>query len=292
MPALSRHELIKVKITAFLFNSRADALRGEIYKALCLHVLSEVQEACTGNQIVELVAYALGKEVKLTDSLQAIVLDELRRLAKEKTLLDQDGYYRLNVDEIKQLPDEKGQEQLYKVILQELRRIAFSLNPALSSGQIRMLFDFYTEASNQVAQYQFEFVARGLGIHEIESDSRKIADAVSECRKRHKVDELIDADQFILKSLINPTEVLSNYLQKLVQVNIITQLLAWDPALEYLQNGTLSVKTLYLDSSVLFAIMQTSHPLHSFLDSLLSASHNDLGVELRVHEITLREYEV
>jgi hypothetical protein len=167
MRSLSAHESIKLKITAFLFNSRADALRGEIYRALCLHVLSETQQACNGEEVVELVAYALGKEVKVTASLRTVVFDELRRLTEEKTIVCNHGYYRLEADVIEQLPDQKGQEQLYKAILQEIREIALSLNPALSKAQIRTLFNFYMEASKQIAKYQLEFVSRGLGIREI-----------------------------------------------------------------------------------------------------------------------------
>lgn len=37
--------------------------------------------------------------------------------------------------------------------------------------------------------------------------------------------------------------------------------------------------------------MQTSHPLYHFLRNLLKASYNDLGVKLRIHDITLKEYQ-
>lgn len=291
MRSLSTHEQIRLKITAFLFNRRADALRGEMYRALCLHVLNEVDESCKYEQIAELVAYALGTDVKVTDSLKTIVFDELHKLTDEGIVLLENDHYSLHENEIGQLPDATGQEKLNETILQELREIAVSLNPDISRTQLSSLFDFYIEVSNLVTRYQLGFVSRGHGVQEIDSSTDEISPAVSECKERYKVDQFIDVDKFILKSLIHPNEILSNYLYRLIQVNVITQLLAWDPALEYLRNNILAGKIIYLDSSALFILTQTSDPLHHFLSSLLQASHNDLGVKLKIHQITLKEYQ-
>ena len=57
--------------------------------------------------------------------------------------------------------------------------------------------------------------------------------------------------------------------------------------LEYLKDNVLKGKTLYLDSNVLFALMLKSHSLNVFLESLLTASINDLGVKIKVHEQTI-----
>lgn len=291
MKSLSTHEQIRLKITAFLFNRRADALRGEIYRALCLHVLNEIDEPCSHEQIVELVAYALGTNVKITDSLKTIIIDELNRLTNEGIVLLENSHYSLHEGEIDQLPDVTGQEKLNEIIFQELCKIASALNSEISRAQLDSLFNFYIEVSNVIAHYQVGFVSRGSGIQEIDSNIDEISLAVAESKDRYQADQFIDVDKFILKSLIHPNEILSSYLYRLIQVNVITQLLAWDPSLEYLKNTILTGKTIYLDSSALFILTQTSDPLHHFLVSLLQASHKDLGVRLKVHQITLKEYQ-
>jgi len=113
---------------------------------------------------------------------------------------------------------------------------------------------------------------------------------VAECTKRYTIDKFLDVDEFIRRTLVRPTEVLSEYLHRLIQVNVIMPILSWDPDLAYLQNNILSGKILHIDSNVLFSLMQTTHPQHQFLSNLLRATRNDLGVQLLVHEKTISEY--
>ena len=54
MKVMSTHDKIKTQIVAFLFNSRADVLRAEMFRALCLHVLNEVDTPCDIGQLTEL----------------------------------------------------------------------------------------------------------------------------------------------------------------------------------------------------------------------------------------------
>jgi hypothetical protein len=290
MRFLGAHEQMRLKVTAFLFNNRADALRGEIYRALCLHVLDELGEPCSREDIIELIAYILGNKVEVTHGLRTILVDELNRLTSEGVIGYHDECYFLQEGTTRQLPDAVGQEQLYKTISQELREVAVSISREISSAQLDSLLDFYIEVSDIVAQHEMGFVCRGYGIEDIVPALEETRAGISECRERYSIDRFIDVEQFILRTLIHPGEVLSNYLHRLIQVHVITQLLTWDPTLEYLQNTILSGKTLYIDSSVLFSLMQRSNPQYHFLRSLLKASHDDLGVRLKLHEITLDEY--
>jgi hypothetical protein len=72
MKTMSTHDKIKTQIVAFLFNSRADVLRSEMFRALCLHVLNEVDEPCDISQITELVAYTIDSNAKGSTSLQTV----------------------------------------------------------------------------------------------------------------------------------------------------------------------------------------------------------------------------
>jgi hypothetical protein len=153
MQSLGAHEQIRLKITAFLFNSRADALRGEMYQAICLHVLSEMGGPVSREDMVELVAYALGENVQVTDSLRAVVLEELRRLTEGGVVLCEDEQYSLS-EEVVQLPDETGQERLFEAILEELREIALSITPYISEMQLNSLLGFYLDVSSIVAQHR------------------------------------------------------------------------------------------------------------------------------------------
>lgn len=219
MRLLSKHEQILLKITAFLFNKRANALRGEMYQACCLYVLNELGEPCIRKEVVELVAYALGVDV--TDSLRLVVLEELHKLTNEGLVLLEDERYFIHKDEAMQLPDETGQKQLYETILPEMHKIAVSLNPDISKAQLSSLLDFYIEVSSIAVQHKLTFISRGYGTEEIYTDMEEIIAAALDCKERYGVDKFIDVDKFILRSLINPSEVLSDYLYTLIQVGVI-----------------------------------------------------------------------
>ena len=82
MRKMTRHEEVRLKITAFLFNNRANALRGEMHRALCLYVLSEMAEPCMPEEVADLIVSLLGRDVGAPRGFVAIVLDELRGLVK------------------------------------------------------------------------------------------------------------------------------------------------------------------------------------------------------------------
>ncbi len=297
MKTLTTHEQIKVKITAFLFNKKSDALRSEMYRALCLHVLSDADQPLSKEDVAELVASALGSEVKLTDSLRAVVFQTLQDLINEKIIVNKNGNgdeYILTSSEIQLLPDSTAQNELYEVIKKEITQIAREINPRVMGGQLDALFDFYLEISNIVAAHQIKFISQGIVNNGVEIEERsEISERVSEITARYAIDTILGGqkDIFIFKTLLRPSSVLVDYLYRLIQVNVITRLLAWDPDLAYLQRSILSGKTLYLDSSILFVISQKSHSLHHLLLSVLGATRNELNVRLVVHEETLREYE-
>lgn len=291
MKLLTTHEKIKLQITAFLFNTRADALRGEMYRALCLHVLSESDDPNSYEDIVKLVAYAIGPTIKVTDSLQTIVADELQKLVEAGEVIQENNLFSIDRSAVRSLPDTTEEDQLYKIICEEIQKAAISIAPLISPAQIEILTNFYLEICSLIAQEQVTYVARGLEIPSIKKDFDSILEIVEKRIDEYEIDKIIDTNEFILKVLVNPNDILSNFAYRLIQVHIIMQLLTWDPALEYLKNTVLKNKILYLDTSILFALMQKSHGLHNFLSSLLSASVRELGITLMVHERTITEYE-
>jgi hypothetical protein len=261
-----------------------------MYRALCLHVLGEVDQPVARNEVAELVAYAIGSGVTVTDGLRTIVLDELHRLRDDGIVACHDDQYTLCDDVAVQIPDQSSELQLHQAISDELEQIAVSLNPAVTPRELKALLRFYMELADLVARSQANFVSRGRALQDLTADFDDFSYSVPECRKRHDVEAILDVDEFIRRTLIRPTELLASYVTQLIQVTVVTHLLAWDPELEYLRSKVLSGKTLYLDSSILFALMLTSHPLHYFLRSLLRASRTDLTVNLKIKEITLAEY--
>ncbi len=283
-------EQLRFKLTAFVFNSKADALRGEIYRALCLYVLSEADEALDEQGVSDMVAYTLGAGSSASNTLRAVILETLAELRKSGDIQLENGGYSLNDASGRSRPDTVTQERMNEAISQDIRAIALALNPTLSVAQLKALVEFYIEISSEVAKQQVRFLARGYRVQSAEPDNGDIRTTIAESRELHGVDQMVDIDEFVRQTLIRPTEVLASYLYSLIQVNVLTQLLAWDPALENLQSTVLSRKTLYLDSSIIFVLTQTTHPSHDFLKCLLQASRDALGVRLKVHETTLREY--
>ena len=292
MQAWGGHEDIRLKITAFLFNRRADALRTEMYEALCLHVLSEIgDDPCDQDWVVDMVKYALNLRVEDTSVVTLLVSETLRDLVRDGVVVCQNGLYSLREGEALSLPDDTGQAQLRETISNEIESIAHSLSPTLSRRQIDLLQDFFVEVADVVVQHQLRFVAMGYGLPDVEPDTVDASSVVAACVKKYGIREFIDVDEFVRKTLLRPSETLSNYLYTMIQVGVITQLLAWDPSLQYLRATVLSGKTLYLDSNLLFILMEGTNPLHLLLRNLLRASYEDLGVRVVVLESTVYEYE-
>ncbi len=291
MKSLSTHEQIRLKITAFLFNTRVDALRGEIYRALCLHVLTETGEETSRDRITELVAYALGKNVKVTDSLKTIIYDELNNLVRDGAVICEKELYSLGQPGSHPLPDTTAEQQLVSFLHEAIRPVVVKLNPTITAPQISTLVDFFVELSTVLARFQLNSLSLGRGVQDFRPERDDVAAAVGVLRERYELDRFIDANEFIWKTLIRPSQELADYLYRFIQVNVIVQLLTWDPDLESLRTVILGQKTLYLDSSVLFVLMQKHHPLHHFVTSLLRASYNDLHVHLKVYSHTLQEYQ-
>lgn len=289
MEMINPYNQIRLKIAAFLFNNRADALRSEMYQALCLHALSESEGKLSISQIIESIARSLGPDVKVTDSLCVVVNDAIQSLVKDELISSDNGNYSINED-IASLPDETGQQEMYRAIQGEIEQIARNILPSIKNADIRNLFDFYIEVTNYIAQIQLTFISSGKGVQSIDALEDEITESIDESIKKYNVDQIINFKSFIRHTLIKPHGILAEYLYKLIQVNVVAQLIAWDPQLENLMNSVLKGKTLYLDSSALFVLILTSHPLHQFFISLLKASHNDLGVNLKVSKYTIEEY--
>lgn len=290
MTLFTPHEKIKTKIVAFLFNTRADVLRDEMYRALCLHVLVEADQPCDLGQVTELVAYAISSKAQVNASLQAIVADELTTLVKRGNVNFVDGTYRLNTEDSQVLPSSEEEEELVEIIKKEIRKLAREVKPNITYAEIESLQEFYFEVCELVAKAQIAYLAKD----QLELDyisNYELTGLVTQLRIKFEVDKMIDGDKFIERCFLKPPDTLSNYVYLLIKVNIILQLLAWDPELAYLQDKILKNKTLYLDTSVLFPLMLESNPMHEFVLSLLTASVEELGVKLKVQDITIDEYE-
>jgi hypothetical protein len=291
MQIMNTHEKIKTQIVAFLFNTRADVIRAELYRALCLHVLTELDSPCTIDELVDLVAYTIDSQVKKTTSLQTIILDEINNLIERGIVVYKDGLYSLDKLEETPLPNKVGEEQLRKAVYDEVSNIALSINPDISKSRLDQLFEFYLKVCDIVAKERMLHLAK-VGEFNLDSmDFKSLSNLVENAKLEYELEKIIDGNEFINKCFINPSELLSSYAFTLIQVNIIMQLLTWDPALEYIQQNVLRGKTLYLDSSILFGLMIKSDPIHDFISNLIFASRKELGVNIVVHEITLKEYD-
>lgn len=288
---MNAHEQIQFKITAFLFNRRADALREEMYQALCLTVFKEINDPLTYDQIVERMILELGIPSGVTESFRTIIIDEINQLVKDKRVVKEGDCFSLPKDIPSNNALNNGQAHLLEVIRSEIGKIAVNIIPSISETEISKLIEFYIDVTDVVAKHQVNFAPKGFRLQEISTADDNIRALVKECADKFKVAEIIDIDKFIQRSLIRPTEPLADYIYKLIQVSIISQLLTWDPSLEYLHNRLMASKVLYLDSSILFCLMQSTDPLHHFVKSMLLASKKDLGVVLKVHTSTIEEYQ-
>jgi predicted nucleic acid-binding protein len=288
--AQNNQNKIKTKIVAFLFNTKTEVLRSEMYQALCLYVLSSAGSSLTIEQIEMMVSEAINQEVELNESLKTIIIEEVKKLVDKEMIILENQRYSINEFEEGTLPNSIEEDHLGKQIQDEIERIALLINPLISKPQIKVLFDFFNSICDLVAKEKMAYIVQGdqLEVNNINFDT--ISNLVEQEKEKYKIDSILNCETFVKDCFINPTEVLSRYEYVFIQVNLIMQLLAWDPALEYIQNYVLKGKTIYLDSSILFALMLESHEMHDFLYSLLVASKNELGVCLKVQEITLQEY--
>ena len=291
MSIYSTQQKIKTQIAAFLFNNRADVLRGEMYRALCLYVLNEVDEPCDIEEITSLVAYSIAPEIETTSSLRAIVAEEINTLSKRKQVLHDKGKYVINSSEDSSLPNTTVEDEVRQKLLSELSQIAISIKPHITDPEIHTLLEFYSFVCELVAIEQSIILAQGLRSKKPKIDFDRVTILAKRKRLELEIDRIIDGDRLLRACFSQPTETLVNYELLLIQVNMIWQLLLWDPDLKHLQETVLKGKTLFLDTSILFPLMLSSHFMHDFIESLLTASIRDLSVKIKVHEITLREYE-
>ena len=292
MKSVSAHEAIKGQIVAFLFNTRADVLRDEMYRALCLHVLNEAGMPCTVNQITELVAYAISPTVEVSESLKTIIIEEISTLLKRGEIINENGNYTLKQNGLSRLPNTSEEQHIKEEIFNEIKRVAQEINPLASKHDIETLYEFYSVVCELIALDRVAHIIRSrtTNIYQIEYDD--LSELVERTKTDLEIDKIIDVEKFLQKCFCEPSEKLANYLLTTIKVNIILKLLAWDPSLKHLQNTVLKGKTIYLDTSILFTLMLATDPLHEFLKSLISASIKELGVTVKVHEITIKEYEM
>ena len=296
MANLSPYETIRLKITAFLFNRRADALRGEMYRALCLGVFTNNDETLNKDEIVKRVASALGKNVKITDSLKTIVYEELRQLEKDGFLLINDSGYEVDrnadANAILELQEENPKKALESTLYEPIKTLSLTINPSVKPALVKKLVGFFIEAASLIANDQTNSLAKGKYGQDKNGEKNSVDELniqIENLWDDYEIENL-DYELFITKALLHPEGELATFLYKLVQVNIISQLLSWDPDLEFIKKSVLSNKVLYLDSSALFLIMQENHPLHHFFISMIRASQHDLGVKFKIHQSTLKEY--
>jgi hypothetical protein len=288
---LTPQEQLKLNLTAFFFNSRADALRGEMYRALCLYVLSNSKSPLSADEVVESIILSLGANNSTFRSLKVVVTEELHTLVKKGDVqLLENGTYKIEESTVVTIHDSSDIKMLDEKIKEEIRQIAKTLNPTLSKSQLDTLNQFFLEASNLIASRQVPFLTRGEAIHVNTLDDQELAALVSECRIKFGIDGFIDSDRFLQKVFISPPENLSRYLYCLYQISVTIQLLAWDPSLEYIEKNVLANLKLYIDTNIIFVLMQETNPGHQFVLSLLQASI-DLGVVCFVQTTTLREYQ-
>ncbi len=290
---MNAHEGIQFKITSILFNRRADALRDEMYRAMCLSILGEFDSPRGCDQIIEEIIAIFGIQEDATESLRTILIEEINRLVEDgKIEKNQENQFFLVKDAKEKNQNNSLPQDLTVIINEEIKTIATNIKNDITDAEIKILNDFYLEVTDVVAKHQVYFAAKGSKIQEIDPTDDNIQNLVSECVNRYKVADIIDLEKFIQRSLIRPSERLADYIYKLLQVAIISQLLTWDPSLDYLRTKLLAGKKLYLDSSILFCLVLETHPLHTFLKSLLTACKKELGVILNVHETTINEFQL
>lgn len=288
---MTTHDKIKTQIVAFLFNSRADVLRGEMFRALCLHVLNEIDTPCDLEQLTDLVGYAIDASVRKSTGLQTVISDEVTTLVKEGKVVFKDGLYSLDKLEKNPLPDNQEEKELRKVLLEEITNIARSINPDISKAHINKLFDFYIAVCDIVAKERMLKMAQAGKINLNYTDFGELSETIEKVKIEYDINNITNSEKFIDQCFIQQNEILSNYAFTLIQVNVIMQLLTWDPSLEYIRENILKGKTLYLDTSILFPLMLNSAPTHDFINSLIIASIQELGVNIKVHDDTLKEYD-
>ena len=144
MKTTSRQEQLKLKITAFLFNRRADVIREEIYQALCLYVLAQTNTPLSAERIVQEIARLLTvSNENITDSLKTIIYDELNTLKRngEIECSDDGCFLDQETKETHQLPDDLGEERLNSTIQKEINSIALAQKPDLTRAELKTLLD-------------------------------------------------------------------------------------------------------------------------------------------------------
>lgn len=289
--SLTLQEQTKLKLTAFFFNNKADALRSEMYRSLCLLALASSEKPKTTDEIVNSIMLYLGASNPISAGLKVIVTDELAALREKGEInILHGGVYELNTDSDSDLPDLSGEKILVEKIAEEIRKVARGLNPVISKFQLEKLQQFFIEASNLIASHQMPFITRGQAVRANIMDDHELATAVSEIRIKHEIDQYIDGDKFIRKVFLNPTTELGKYLYSLYQVSVAIHLLAWEPSLQYIEKNILANLKIYLDTNIVFILMQNTNASHHFVLNLLQASA-ELGVRFIVHSDTIKEYE-
>ncbi len=287
MASYPAQDTIRFRLAAFFFNQRADALRGEMYRALSLLALSTAARPLAIDDVTDAVLGMLGASQATRASLAAIVSEELRNLVQRGEVQLANGHF-TPADSAVGPIGPSAEEAAVEKIRTEVEKMARSIAPGISEPQVDTLLEFFLEASAVIASSQIPLLVRGTsGL----PPSPYLPDTVAEIRMRYGIDTFIDGDKFAIAMFVSPGEVVGDYLYRLYQVNIAISLLAWDPSLQYIQGEVLSRISIYLDTNILFAIVHQSHPLHYFICSLLQATKDDLGVRIRVHAATLREYE-
>ena len=284
------HETIRLKLAAFFFNSRADALRGELFRALSISILARSDQALDLDEICQGIIQLFGLSGDTNDSLRAVLVNELATLVESGELLTVDEKFQL-ADHLWDDQPTEPEIELLQTVSNEIETICRSIEPAISRVGIKSIFEFYVEASVLIAEKNLSIITKGRRVETWGLDSTDVATAVSEKRVKFDIDRYLDGDKFIRRSFISPPAELAKYLYHIYQAAVAINLLAWDPSLNYLERSALSNMILYVDSSVLFALMQETHPLHQLVDSLISASKQDLGVQIYLHADTLEEYE-
>lgn len=289
MSRITAHEKIKTQITAFLINTRADVVRGEMYRILCLYVLTEIERG-SFEDIMETVAYAIDSDLHITDAMRAIVSDELNTLVEKGDLEFINNSYSIVEDAKIDLPDQSVEREVLKGIEDEVNRIALDMDSSLTSKERKTLFEFYLDVCYRVLEDQLASVSKGLGIESVSAGYADISIIIEVVRRRSGIEINVDLNEFVKRTITDPTDILAQFLFQLLQVSIVFQLLAWDPTLEDLKNNILSNKTLYLDTNILFTLVLKSHRLHDFMTSVIATSTRELGVTVKIQKITLDEY--
>jgi hypothetical protein len=81
--SLTPQEQLKLKLTAFFFNNKADALRSEMYRSLCLLALANSEKPLSIDEIVNTILLYLKTGNAISKGLKVIVTDELASLREK-----------------------------------------------------------------------------------------------------------------------------------------------------------------------------------------------------------------